>query len=95
MLRPRFFALHRPLRKRAFDGAAQHEKSAQQGCAGVRAFRVSVGIRTQDPRLRRLSHLRRQRPDEDLVLRRLHSGGDVKDVVIIRKGDSRAGLAFP
>ena len=24
-----FFALHRPLRKRAFDGAAQHEKSAQ------------------------------------------------------------------
>ena len=26
----RFFALHHPLRKQAFSGAAQHEKSAQQ-----------------------------------------------------------------
>lgn len=44
MLRPRFFALHRPLRKQAFDGAAQHEKSAQLTLSAFALVVIRLGF---------------------------------------------------
>ena len=50
-LRPSFFALHRPLRKRAFDGAAQHEKSAQLALSAFAlvVIRLGFGRITRNP----------------------------------------------
>ena len=44
VLRPRFFALYRPLRKRASDGAAQHEKSAQLALSAFALVVIRLGF---------------------------------------------------
>ena len=49
-----FFVLRRRLRKRAFDAPPYHKKIAQPLVVRFASFRDSVGIRTQDPQLRRL-----------------------------------------
>ena len=52
--RCRFFVFLRRLRKRAFDASLECKKIAQHPLCDLLLFRDSVGIRTQDPQLRRL-----------------------------------------
>ena len=39
-----FFARHRPLQERAFDGAAQHEKSAQHSLSAFALVVIRLGF---------------------------------------------------
>ena len=62
-----FFVLRRRLRKLAFDAPPYHKKIAQPSVARFASFRDSVGIRTQDPQLRRLLLYPAELPNQTLL----------------------------
>ena len=69
-----FFVLRRRLRKRAFDAPLYHKKSHNQRLRDLLQFRDSVGIRTQDPQLRRLLLYPAELPNRSVMFFRLSLG---------------------